>query len=71
VETLQRQLTDVQNEYQQNLEAMNNQMVRFYEVLKQKNASTSQRPSLRIRKSKDGDIKTWNVSSPDSSQDVS
>jgi len=73
VETLQRQLSDVQAEYKQNLEAMDTQMVRFYEILKQKNSSTSasaNRPTSKGRRSKDGDVKTWNVADNDH-QDVS
>jgi hypothetical protein len=74
VETLQRQLSDIQAEYQQNLEAMDSQMLRFYELLKHKNTvnqPSPQRPSLKIRRSKDGDIKTWNVPTSAGSQDVS
>lgn len=73
VETLQRQLSDIQAEYQQNLEAMDSQMLRFYELLKQKNSlnqANPHRPSLKIRRSKDGDIKTWNVPTNSGSQDV-
>jgi hypothetical protein len=73
VETLQRQLSDVQAEYKQNLEAMDTQMLRFYEILKQKNTSNSasaSKPTLKGRRSKDGDVKTWNVPDGDH-QDVS